>query len=70
MVFFYFLKLVSYNNTFLEFIWTVIPIIIFILVFIPLLKLLRVLGFEDTFISNKKNNQFKIEDFNQIFIVE
>ena len=72
---FYFLntKLVPYNNTFLEFIWTVIPIIIFILVFIPLLKLLRVLGFEDTFIINKKDNQFffpRIGDSNQILIIE
>ena len=68
---FYFLnsKLVPYNNTFLEFIWTVVPIIIFILVFIPLLKLLRVLGFEDTFIKVKNLTNLSLEEyFNLIYL--
>lgn len=55
---FYYLnsRLIPYNNSFLEFMWTIFPILIFFLVFIPLLKLLRVLGFEDTFIKHKTIN--------------
>lgn len=49
---FYYLnsRLIPYNHSFLELIWTITPIIIFILIFCPVLKLVRVLGFEDTFV--------------------
>ena len=59
---FYFLnsKLVPYNNTFLEFVLTVVPIIIFILVFIPFLK---VLGLESTFIKINNLNNLSLKSY-------
>ena len=61
---FYYLnsRLVPYNHSFLELIWTIFPIIIFILIFCPVLKLVRVLGFEDTFIEENYNKILNIFD--------
>ena len=60
---FYFLniKLVPYNNTFLKCILTLVHIIIFILVFVPFLKFLRILGLEYIFtkINNSTNSSLK-----------
>ena len=39
------LRLIPSNNFFLEFVWTLIPMFIFIFIFLPLLKLLSFLGF-------------------------
>ena len=60
---FYFsnIKLVPYNNTFLKFILTLVYIIIFISVFVPFLKFLRISGLEDIFtkINNLTNLSLK-----------
>ncbi len=60
---FYFLRLTPVTHVFLEFIWTVLPMVIFFFVFIPILKLLRISGFNDyysfedsAFENNKRIN--------------
>lgn len=51
--FYYIENRITPNKNFLiEFVWTILPMLIFILVFIPLIKLLRIIGYNDIYFKN------------------